>query len=115
MMRARSLFSPAPQRHVDGYCHLHRARAAMSLLKVQEVTGGDTLELTEVDVGRAGATALAPFLRATTMLKHLALKGLGADGMLALRDAVIANTYVCCRVAWFLAAHLFVGTGRWSR
>jgi hypothetical protein len=87
----------------------------MSLLKVQGMTGGDTLELTEVEVGRAGATAFAPFLRATTMLKHLALEGLGADGMLALRDAVIANTYVYCRVVRFLTAHLFVGTGRWSR
>jgi hypothetical protein len=59
---------------------------------ISRITGGDTLELSAT--GRAGATALAPFLGATTTLKNLKAKGLTDDGMRVLHDALVENMYV---------------------
>jgi hypothetical protein len=60
------------------------------------IVGGETLKL-ENQLGRGGAEALAPYLRANTTLRSIVLSGtqLGNDGVRILADAVIENTTTC--------------------
>jgi hypothetical protein len=60
------------------------------------MVGGKTLKL-KTQLGRGGAEALAPYLRANTTLRCIVLSEtqLGNDGVRILADAVFENTTAC--------------------
>ena len=70
-----------------------RFGSTAALMAKATVNGGDTLAIT-MELGRAGAEALAPYVRHNLRLQSLVLRktGLGPDGMRVLVDALKHNT-----------------------
>ena len=73
--------------------HGHRAETASALGEVT-VIGGDAFTITSKELERAGAEALAPYVRENTRLRTLVLRKtkLGAEGMRVMADALKRNT-----------------------
>jgi hypothetical protein len=84
-----------PELHAsaDHYCHNHRPEAAAALLETAVVAGGEALKVS-CKLERAGAEALAPYIRANHMLLSLDLSGamLGPSGMQLLAEAFLPDT-----------------------
>ena len=78
-------------RNANGYCHNHQAQAAAALAEAT-VSGGAVLTITK-KLGKAGAEALAPYVRENSRLQSLVLRGtkLSADGMRVLAEALKQN------------------------
>jgi energy-coupling factor transporter ATP-binding protein EcfA2 len=78
-------------RYLDGYCPNHRALVPIALA----VRGGEALEIRK-ELGRGGAEALAPYLKASRTLQRLDVGGtkLGTDGLRILTEALLANTTI---------------------
>ena len=70
-----------------------RFGSTAALMGKATVNGGDTLAIT-MELGRAGAEALTPYVRDNLRLQSLVLRktGLGPDGMRVLVDALKHNT-----------------------
>ena len=80
-----------PHRYLDGYCPNHRALVPVVLA----VRGGEALKIHK-ELGRGGAEALAPYLKANTTLQRLDVGGtkLGKDGLRVLAEALLTNSTV---------------------